>query len=49
MNEERLSGERKGRTMIMSSFQTNWLKIVDLAKAADPSITSINFGPVAQF
>jgi hypothetical protein len=49
MNEERLSGGRKGRTMMLSSFQTNWLTIVDMAKAADPSITSINFGAIGQF
>jgi hypothetical protein len=49
MNEERLSGGRKGRTMMLSSFQTTWLKIVDMAKAADPTIKSINFGSIAQF
>jgi hypothetical protein len=48
MNDGR-AGLRKTRTLHISSFQTNWLAIVDFAKANDPVIGNLVFGATSRF
>jgi hypothetical protein len=48
MNEAR-GGLRKTRTLHISSFQTNWLAMLDFAKVNDPGIANLVFGVTSRF
>jgi serine/threonine-protein phosphatase 2A regulatory subunit B' len=48
MNDGR-AGLRKTRTLQISSFQTNWLTMLDFAKANDPGIGNLVFGATSRF